>query len=285
MAGSTLKDSDYIQLTKTLLKHTGIDLSNYKAQQMRRRLDGLIESLGHKNVREFCDSLSRNPDVLARVKTFLTINVSEFFRDSSQFAVLKSHVLPGLLGPRGRRLSIWSAGCSHGAEAYSLALILEDLTPNIKHRIVGTDIDQKILERARRGGPFSTSEVKNVGPTLVNKFFEPVGNGYVATKPLRDRVTFKHQDLLKDRFDTGFDLILCRNVVIYFTDEAKKRLNHRFYEALKPGGILFIGGTEALLDAGEYGFERLYPAFYKKAETTTVRSTLAAAPNRSSVIR
>jgi chemotaxis protein methyltransferase CheR len=280
-----LNDSDYIQLTKTLLKQTNIDLANYKPQQMRRRLDGLIDSLGHSSVKEFCESLSQNPDVLARVKTFLTINVSEFFRDSSQFAVLKSHVLPELLGPRGRRLSIWSAGCSHGAEAYSLAMMLDELTPNIMHRIVGTDIDHRILERASHGGPFSKSEVKNVGPKLFQKYFEPVENGYVATKPLRDRVTFKHQDLLKDRFHTGFDLILCRNVVIYFTDEAKQRLNHRFYESLKPGGVLFIGGTEALLDAGQYGFERIFPAFYRKAETTRIRQTVAATPTRSSVIR
>jgi chemotaxis protein methyltransferase CheR len=280
-----LNDSDYTQLTKTLLKHTKIDLANYKAQQMRRRLDGLIDSMGHKSVRDFCDTLSRNPDVLARVRTFLTINVSEFYRDSSQFGVLKARILPELLGPKGKRLSIWSAGCSHGAEAYSLAMILDELTPNVRHRIVGTDIDQRILERASRGGPFSTAEVKNVDRGLLNKYLEPVDKGYVANKFLRDRVTFRRQDLLKDRFDTGFDLILCRNVVIYFTDEAKQRLNHKFYDALKPGGILFIGGTEALLDADQYGFSRMYPAFYRKAPLNASRPTAKAAPVRTPVVR
>ncbi|MDP6452810.1 MAG: protein-glutamate O-methyltransferase CheR [SAR202 cluster bacterium] len=271
-----MNDKDYSQITKTVLRKTNIDLANYKAQQMRRRLDGLIESLGHKSVQDFCDAVSRDPDVLARVKTFLTINVSEFYRDSTQFGVLKSRVLPELLGPRGRRLSIWSAGCSHGAEAYSVAMILDELTPDVKHRIVGTDIDQGILERARQGGPFSKSEVKNIGPKLLNKFLEPAKNGYVANKALRDRVSFSRQDLLMDRFSGGYDLILCRNVVIYFTEEAKTRLNHKFYGALKPDGVLFIGGTEALLDAEQYGFERMYPAFYKKAATAKVVSPLAA---------
>ena len=164
-------------------------------------------------------------------------------------------------------------------------MMLDELTPDIRHRIIATDIDQQILERANRGGPFTASEVKNVGSNLVKKYLEPVENGYAATKPLRDRVTFKIQDLLKDRFDTGFDLILCRNVVIYFTDEAKQRLNHRFYESLKPGGVLFIGGTEALLDAEQYGFERLFPAFYRKPEATRVSSMAAGVPTRSSVIR
>ena len=285
MEDDKLNDSDYTRVTKTVLQQTNIDLTNYKAQQMRRRLDGLIDSLGYNTVKEFCDSLARNPEVLSRLKTFLTINVSEFYRDSSQFAVLKSHVLPELLGPRGRRLSIWSAGCSHGAEAYSVAMILDELTPDIKHRIVGTDIDQRILERASQGGPFANSEVKNIGPKMLKKFLEPADNGYMATKPLRDRVTFKHQDLLRDRFDTGFDLILCRNVVIYFTDEAKQQLNHKFYQSLKPDGVLFIGGTEALLDADQYGFERLYPAFYKKGARAKILSTVAGSATRTPVIR
>ena len=90
-----MNDSDYIYLTKTLLKQTKIDLADYKEQQMRRRLDGFIESLGYKSVKEFCVSLSRNPDVLARVKTFLTINVSEFFRDSSLLRPLSTDVVAG----------------------------------------------------------------------------------------------------------------------------------------------------------------------------------------------
>ena len=140
-------------------------------------------------------------------------------------------------------------------------MMLDELTPDIRHRIIATDIDQRILERASRGGPFTASEVKNVGSNLVKKYLEPVENGYAATKPLRDRVTFKIQDLLKDRFDTGFDLILCRNVVIYFTDEAKQRLNHRFYESLKPGVFCSSEGLRLFWMPSSMALKGCFPRF------------------------
>lgn len=193
----------------------------------------------------------------------MTINVSEFYRDPEQFEVLKSRVLPGLLR-RSSRLNIWSAGCSIGAEAYSIAMMLEELTPGRRHQIVATDIDQEVLFRARAGGPYSANELNSLEKKLLFKHFARDGDRYVLDEEMRKRVQFRRHDLLRDSFGQNLDLIICRNVVIYFADEPKDQLNRRFVGALKDGGVLFIGATEALLGAKDLKLTRLFPAFYQK---------------------
>ncbi len=257
-----MTDEEYRYLTRALLRLTGINLGGYKTPQMRRRLDGYISSR-QVSVTEFCHSLANDPGALATLRSFLTINVSEFFRDPDQFTLLKTSILPKLLKKWGR-LRIWSAGCSHGAEAYSVALMLEELSPRGHHKIVATDIDRQILERAKQGGPYPESEMKNVSAVHLKKYFDKTDQGYLASKDLRARVDFLRHDLLKDRPQENMELIICRNVVIYFNENAKKLLNQRLVSALKDGGVLFIGGTEALLDARELGLIRIFPAFYKK---------------------
>ena len=257
-----MTDEEYRYLTQALLKLTGTNLGNYKATQMRRRLDGYITSR-RVSVAEFCHDLGNDPSALAMLRSFLTINVSEFFRDPDQFTLLKTRVLPDLLKQRSR-LRIWSAGCSHGAEAYSVALMLEELSPKGHHKIVASDIDRDILNRAKQGGPYADSEMKNVSAAHLRKYFDKTEQGYLASGDLRARVEFVRHDLLKDRPQASMDLIICRNVVIYFNENAKRQLNQRLVSAMKDDGVLFIGGTEALLDAQELGLKRMFPAFYRK---------------------
>jgi chemotaxis protein methyltransferase CheR len=261
-----VNDQEYTHLKERLLKLTGIDLDQYKSQQMRRRLEGFISRAPETDVALFCKLLERDPVVLKKLKDFLTINVSEFFRDTAQFEALKTRILPDLL-KRSPSLNIWSAGCSMGAEAYSLAILLDQISPHGAHRILGSDLDEKILVRARAGGPYSTGDVKNVPKAFLLKYFTTFEEGYRISDAIRRRVEFRQHNLLKDIFPMGFDLVVCRNVVIYFTEEAKERLYRGFWSALKPEGTFFIGGTETLLDAGKLRFNRICTSFYSKVAT------------------
>jgi chemotaxis protein methyltransferase CheR len=264
-------NEEYILIKKKVRELIKIELDYYNANQMMRRLDGFVIRSKTAGVAQYCQLLENNPAEVAKLENFLTINVSEFFRDSVHFKVLKEKILPAIL-QENLQLNIWSAGCSNGAEAYSVAILLDNLSPYRTHRILATDIDKNILAQAAAGGPYHAVDIKNVPPALVEKYFQKTGEEYKVIELLRSKVTFKQQDLTRDPFDKNFDLIMCRNVVIYFTDEAKKKLRKRFIDAMKLNGILFIGATETMLDAGDTGFVRLSPCFYKKVVDTSVKS-------------
>jgi chemotaxis protein methyltransferase CheR len=163
----------------------------------------------------------------------------------------------------GRALKVWSAGCSFGAEPYTLAMILADLAPSVRHSLTATDIDQKILQKAQRG-IFTEADVKNVPPAAKARYLKPRGADYEVAPSIRDRIAFRRHNLLADRFEADHDLIVCRNVVIYFTEQAKDELFRRFAAALRPGGVLFVGGTERVFNAREIGLESKIPFFYER---------------------
>ncbi len=257
-----LNDQEYALISHKILKLLGIDLSFYKSLQMRRRLQGLASSQAG-SVADYCALVERDEAALTKLKNFLTINVTEFFRDAEQFNILKTKVLPELLNQRPH-ISVWSAGCSNGGEPYSVAITLKEIAGDARHRIVATDIDDQIVDKAQKGGPYTDADMANVGPKLVLKYFQKETDGYYIVDEIKRMVEFKRRDLLKDRFDNGFDMIMCRNVVIYFSDEAKKKLYKGFYDSLNPNGVLFIGATETLLEAKEVGLERLHNCFYQK---------------------
>ena len=198
------------------------------------------------------------------LKDFITINVSEFYRDARQFELLIKDLFPMLLA-KSKRLNVWSAGCSHGGEAYSIAMELENATPGVNHRILATDVDATVLKRAAAGGPYTSADVRNVNAITLRRFFTLREGRYWLSPEMAKRVTFRRHNLLSDTSETGFDLIVCRNVAIYFTDVAKEKINRGFHRSLKPGGVLFIGGTETLLRAGDLGLERFLPSFYIKS--------------------
>ncbi len=258
-----MTDEEYTYLQEQIRKLTGIDPSDYKTAQMRRRLDGFLSRFPSSGVAPYCQMLARDPEALQRLKDFLTINVSEFFRDTDQFDVLRTQILPEML-KKGTALNIWSAGCSMGAEAYSVAITLNELDPKAQFRILGTDLDQTILVKARAGGPYSAADIKNVSKHLRQKYFTSCEEGYQVLDSVKARVQFRQQNLLKGSFAKGFDLIICRNVVIYFSDEAKRTLNRAFHESLNENGVFFIGGTESLLDAKALGFTRMNSSFYRR---------------------
>lgn len=257
-----MKEEEFIYLKKKLRQLTRFDLDNYSDSQMIRRLDGYIARSKAPGVAYYCKLIEQDADELARLEKFLTINVSEFFRDCVHFDMLQNKILPEIL-QRSPRLNIWSAGCSNGAEAYSVAMILDNLS-QANHRILATDIDKEILIRAAAGKSYCQADVKNVPKVFLTKYFTFAQDSYMISDQIRKKVIFKQHDLTRDAFESGFDLIMCRNVVIYFNDEAKKKLRKRFFDALKLNGMLFIGATETMLDSSNTGFQRLSPCFYKK---------------------
>jgi chemotaxis protein methyltransferase CheR len=133
-----------------------------------------------------------------------------------------------------------------------------------RHEILATDIDRSALERAQTGGPYSADEVSNVPPDMLERYFRTRDDGHYVIEGLRRKVTFRYHNLLSDPFENNFDLIVCRNVVIYFTAEVKDRLYRRFHDALRPGGILFVGGTEVVSQASSIGFETAGISFYRR---------------------
>lgn len=266
VASTQAFDPEYAAFVRSVHRLTGVDLAAYKPEQMRRRLTALAARHGAASLSAFAELMQRDPAALQAFKNFFTINVSEFLRDPARWDDLARVVLPRLYEEGGRRpLRVWSAGCAGGAEPYSLAMLLEELAPAQPHRILATDIDEAILARAMRGSGYQEAEVRNVSPARRARFFTRAADGTYAVVPsLRTRVTFRRQDLLREIPGQGWDLIVCRNVVIYFTEEAKRALYARLAEALRPGGALFVGGTEVVPAARELGFVPLCTSFYQK---------------------
>ncbi len=239
-----------------------LDLNSYKENQLRRRIDNLMQRRRIAGYDEYLRQLSGSPQAFQEFIDYLTINVTEFFRDKKPFHYLEHTVLPEML-KRKPRLKIWSAACSNGAEPYSVAIILDELTPGVLHRIEATDLDPGIL-RVAAEARYPPDLVRGIEPQRLRRYFTEQDGQYVLSRSIVSRVHFRRHDLLGDPYGSGYDLIICRNVQIYFTREAQEKMNARFSRALVPGGVLFLGSSETIFNAGDLGYERLASCFYRK---------------------
>lgn len=255
---------EYSFIQKQILQLTGVDLRSYKAPQMQRRLEAYLKRSGYTDWPRFFRVVHKSPEEREKLKTYLTINVSSFFRDPHKYETLKQKIIPQLLAERDV-LRVWSAGCSRGQEAYSIAMLLSELcTPQQSFRISATDIDKDALAWAKAGGPYSADDVQHVSSYLRLQYFEIKNGSFWIKKPLQQNILFRPQNLLTDPMYGLFDLVVCRNVVIYFEVQAKLNIYQKFYKALRPGGVLFVGGTEIVPKAKELGFELADLSFYRR---------------------
>ncbi len=261
-------DSEFSYLKSQVLKLLGIDLGLYKSEQTRRRLTTLLSRHGVKTFMEYGQLLGGSSEAQQILKDYFTVNLSEFFRDKAKFDELGSTILPGLR-KETPFLHIWSAGCSCGAEPYSVAMLLESLGCHTYH-ILATDIDESILAQARAGSGYTPVQIKNVRQDMLQRYFTPVDVTSAVRDDIKRRISFRRHDLLADSVTGPFDLIICRNVLIYFTQEARDQVYARFHQALRPGGILFLGATEAFINARRLGFETALPSFYRKMAPSLV---------------
>lgn len=253
---------DYINFISNIKRKTGIDLSLYKEAQMKRRLTSLYEKKGYTNFNDFYEAIHKDKKMLEEFLDRMTINVSEFYRNAQRWEVLENKIFPELLA-NNKRLKIWSAACSTGEEPYSLAMVLSSHVPLSSISVHATDLDIGALERAKVG-LYPERALKEAPPSVIQKYFVNEGTYYQVKDEIKRTVTFKQHNLLDDRYDTGYDLIVCRNVMIYFTEEAKDLIYTNFSKALKPGGILFVGSTEQIFNPAKFGFESAETFFYRK---------------------
>lgn len=253
---------DFKKIETFVFKQYGIVLSAYKSKQLTRRIESFMNRAGAINEDDFILKLKNDQNLSKRFLDHLTINVSEFFRNKDLFLDLEKKIKE-LLNPEKRILKIWSAACSNGAEPYTLAIIMDRLTPNKRHQIIATDIDKTILEVAKKG-VYKLHDVRNVDKEILDKYFTIEDDNYIVKDNIKNRITFEHHDLILDRYETGFDLIVCRNVVIYFTQEVKNQIYKKFFEAMNPGGLLFVGATESIYNYRELGYEKASTFIYRK---------------------
>ncbi|MDD4264700.1 MAG: protein-glutamate O-methyltransferase CheR [Firmicutes bacterium] len=241
---------------------TGLNLALYKDRQMKRRLNAFMYTLEVNNYLELGRKLEQDKAALDKFCKFVTINVTEFFRGSEQFKTLQEKILPQLIRP-GVTFKAWSAGCSDGSEPYSLVMILEEMGLT-NYQIHATDLNSDMLAKAKVG-VYAKSALEKVPDALVAKYFVKASDkAYQFDSTKARNVKFYQQDLLKDPYKKCFDLIICRNVVIYFTEEAKDLVFMKMAKSLRKGGILFVGGTESILAAEALGLKTELPFFYRK---------------------
>lgn len=253
---------DFEKFEAWVLKDIGINLSAYKSNQLHRRISSLMARIGVKTADEYITLLKKDEKERQKFLDFITINVSEFFRNPEMFEELRKIINNDLL-KNNRSLRVWSAACSIGAEPYSLAMILNELSPNSRNYILATDIDNTIINKAK-AGEYNESEIRNVKKDYINNHFTLKNDKYLIDNKMKSMVTFKKHDLILDRYEKDFDIIVCRNVVIYFNTDVKNAIYKKFAESLKPGGLLFVGATESIYNYREYGFEKASTFIYRK---------------------
>lgn len=262
-------DNDFEFLKDYVGREFGIDLTK-KRVLAECRMSNELESRGISSMGEFIDLLSK--DMTGSLKSALvnrlTTNYTFFMREPRHFEFLEQQILPALDAQESSLYRIWCAGCASGEECYTLAMILRHYTetrgrlPDFE--IIGTDISQKVLNQAQRG-IYPMRELEKIPPLWQKQYCRPVSDdSFMIQEELKEKVKFFRANLMKAGSLFGqYDLILCRNVMIYFGEAARKKLLRNLYQALKPGGYLFVGHTELLPSNCEL-FTYVCPAVYKK---------------------
>ncbi len=228
-----------------------LDLASYKEPYVLRRLSIRMRRTGVTNLDEYVRYLVSHTDERQLLIDALGVNVTEFLRDPTTFAAIRASVIPRVAQARGAHhtIRIWSAGCATGEEAYSLALVTQAVLDHQPGggavKVYATDIDEACLADARRAA-YAEAQVRGVPRDLLGRYFVREGDLYMVKPELRGMVTFAHHDLTSPHFPGGFDVIVCRNVIIYFERSAHEELFEKFYHALTPWGFLVLGRTESV---------------------------------------
>lgn len=238
--------------------HTGIDFSHYKQATILRRIQRRMAATGMRTLYDYSHYVEGHPDEYARLAASFLINVTEFFRDKGLFAHLGEQVIPDLITyarTHGNRLRIWSAGCATGEEAYSLALLIADqLGSELEHftiHIFATDADTAAIAFARRG-IYPAASLARLPDHYKARYFTEVEGGYLIDRRVRSLVVFGEHDLGKRAPFPDIDLVLCRNVLIYFTPELQRRALQLFAFSLRHDGYLILGSSESTSVLPEY---------------------------------
>jgi len=230
----------------------------YRDDFLKRRLDLRMNVKGMSSYVKYARYLDKNPAEFKELLDALTINVSEFFRDPTVWKAFQTCIMPAIIEQKiqtsQREIRIWSAGCADGEEPYTIAMSVVDvLSSNLrafKIEVVATDVDVQSLDRARRG-VYSPARLRLASHSVLQRFFTPVDGGNLRiSEKVKKLVTFQPHDLFTFPHWSPFDVISCRNVMIFFSESLQQRLFHNFHLALSPGGYLILGKVES--PVGEY---------------------------------
>jgi len=289
-SGEDLTDSEFSAITEILCERRQFDLGRYKDRCIRRRIAKRLRTCRVADFATYLKRLEADQDELDALLATISIHVSQFFRNPDTFRMIEQNVLPDLVRRTrlsGRRqMTLWSAGCAAGEEAYSLALLIDELSAtDLEIRVLATDISQPVLESAR-AGLFDPVRLKEVPKEVLAKYFRKDGDRYRLTAPVRNRVDFQHHNIMTAGLYPLADLILCRNVLIYFGREEQECILRRFAAALPEHGALVLGRSETLARETSRYFKSEFPAervYRRTAEPITVsaRENPAADDGRS----
>ena len=249
------REKAYHLLMKQIKDDRGVDFSHYRDRVLKRRIALRMMAKNVKTYSEYLQVLTHNPEEYEHLFEVLTINVSSFFRDKPVWDKLKRDIFPALIEKKikehgVRKIRIWSAGCSHGEEAYSLAIMLYNLleksSEKIKLEIYGSDIDKECLKQARLG-QYDQASVKGLSPLLLRRFFISINDKYQVVPHIKELVQFKERNLIHDPSFPELDMVTCRNVFIYFNRSLQEHLIMKYHKALVDGGYFVMGTSENLL--------------------------------------
>ena len=265
-----ISEDDFQRLTHFVKKHYGVNLTA-KKHLIESRLGGVVAGMGFTDFNHYVEHIISDPKKLDLqiLMERLTTNHTYFMREADHFDFFQEYILPRLeKNCKRRSLSIWSAGCSTGEEPYTLAMVLEDYfgrkIPPWDTRILATDISRQVLDTARKG-VYKAENVQTLPWMWLDKYFIKEEDCYAVAPTIKKNVIYREFNLMGAiQFKIPFDVIFCRNVMIYFDRETKEALVDRFYSALNPGGYLIVGHAEALNPAN-LKFEQLTSSIYRKS--------------------
>ncbi|MFX1517459.1 MAG: CheR family methyltransferase [Promethearchaeota archaeon] len=239
-------DVKYLSLVYNFFSRNNVNYEAYKEKYFLRRIHSRMMKVDAQTYREYLGILESDPEEIELLIDNLSINVTRFFRDKDLWAALKDRIFPKITG-RSKTTRIWSAGCAVGPEPYSIAILMFDRLKNInldRLHILATDLSQEFLDQAQ-AGVFSHELLEDINAESFQTYFKPITPElFQLSKHIRDKVIFKKHDLRDPPPSQNFDLILCRNVLIYFSRSQAEKLFHRFHSALKPEGYLVLGKCE-----------------------------------------
>jgi chemotaxis protein methyltransferase CheR len=269
--GPVLGDAEFEFIRHVVGENAGIVLGPTKRQLVQGRLARRLRDLGLRSYQDYCEHLRRSgPEELVGLINALTTNVTSFFRENHHFDALADFMLPEAMqrNAGSRRIRIWSAGCSTGEEPYSAAMVAADVLPTgWDLKILATDIDSDVVAAAT-SGIYPVDRMSSVTPERLKRFFQK-GSGEregcaVARHDIKSMITFRTLNLLHAWPMKGpFDVIFCRNVMIYFDQPTREKLVNRFSEMLVPGGYLCIGHSESI-HAGSAPFKLVGKTIYRR---------------------
>lgn len=245
---SFLENTSFQKVKRMIKEHAGLDCSGYRDEYLKRRFEIRLRSTGATTYSKYILYLNKHPEEFTQLLNDLTINYTTFFRDTDVYESLEKKILPRLL-LSAHPVKIWSAGCASGEEPYSLSILVHKLLgKRIKVHpvsIIASDIDKDALAKAQRGF-YQAKQLSTMSQMMIDQFFDKQDDGYAVKEFLKEIIHFEQFDLMSKPLHQNLDLILCRNVMIYFSKEGQQHIHMNFFHALRDGGYMITGKSEIL---------------------------------------